>query len=251
MIFLSLSLSNKIEWFVLSYTSSFLDCFLLAKMHIINFTTLVVLIAIHCAFVSSHPSPIDLGDNAPTAMESEPHPAGNDSLIVEQALQGNNHLAERQLAIDMLPIPGDCKKLFKNVIPVARKAFEWPKTKICEDYKCKTKFAPLYEKYSKDPIKKHFVMEWVFGFFEKHGHPIQKHGINPDKIFDSIVKKCIEGDKEIMAIQNICAASQERFKEIKSCVIGEVMPYATKVGPWADKACKLAIKHKLVHKVSL
>lgn len=220
-------------------------------MHIINFTTLVVLIAIHCAFVSSHPSPIDLGDDAPTAMESESHLASNDSLIVEEALQGHNHLAERQFAIDMLPIPADCKKLFKEAVPKGKKAFEWIKKKVCDDYHCKIKFSPLYKKYSINPIKKDIVMTWIFGFFEKQGHPIQKHGINPDRIFDNIVKKCIESDKEIMGIQHTCAASPEKFKEIKGCVIGEVMPYATKIAPWAEKACKLANQHKLVDKVSL
>ncbi|BCS28090.1 uncharacterized protein APUU_61138A [Aspergillus puulaauensis] len=219
-------------------------------MHIINFTTLVVLIAIHCAFVSSHPSPIDLQDNAPTAMESHSHPAGHDSLIVREALQGNTDLTiEELVGINLLPIPEDCKILFEKAVPAARKAFEWSRKKVCDDYKCKIKFSPVYKKYSINPIKKDIIMTWIFGFFEKQGHPIQKHGINPDKIFDSIVKKCIESDKEIMGIQNTCTASQEKFKEIKGCVIGEVMPYAAKVGPWADKACKLALSHKLVDKI--
>ncbi|CRL28370.1 unnamed protein product [Penicillium camemberti] len=225
-------------------------------MHILNFTTLVVLIAMHCAFISGHPSPTDLRDNDPIAIESQLYPAGNDSLTVEEALhlaveealQGN-HLAARQFAIDMLPIPAECKIIFKNVIPVSKKAFAWIKKTVCEDYKCKVKFAPTYKKYSINPIKKDIIMNWIFGTFEKKGHPISKVGINPSKIFDSIVKKCIEEDKEIMGIQNVCASSQDKFKEVKGCVIGEVMPYVGKAGSWAGKACKIARDEKLVEKI--
>lgn len=54
-----------------------------------------------------------------------------------------------------------------------------------------------------------------------------------------------------MGIRNTCASSQEKFKEIKGCVLDEVMPYVGKVGGWAEKACKLANKHQLVQKGSL
>ncbi|KAJ5607387.1 hypothetical protein N7537_004006 [Penicillium hordei] len=215
-------------------------------MYILNFTTLVVLIAMLCAFVSSHPSPTDLLSNDPIAMESQLRPAGNDSLTAEEALQGN-HLAARQ-SVDLLPLPPDCKKVFKSAIPASKAAFAWIKKTICEEYKCKVAFAPAYKKYSIDPIKKHIIMEWIFGTFQKRGHPIQKLGIDPGKVFDKIVKKCIEGNPKIMGAKNICTASEESYKDIKSCIIGEVMEYVPKVGLWAKGACKIALQEKMVEK---
>lgn len=74
----------------------------------------------------------------------------------------------------------------------------------------------LRDHRSRNPIKKHIVMEWIFGFFAEKEHPIQKYKIYSDKIFDSITKKCIESDKEIMGIQHVCAASPDNFQSIKS-----------------------------------
>lgn len=158
-------------------------------------------------------------------MESQLHPTGNGSLIPDEALQGN-YLAARNddMAIMMLLIPGECKTVLKKAILVSKAAFEWIKKKVCEDYKCKVAFAPTYRRYP-DLIKNHIIMDWIFGTMKRNDHPIQKLGIHPDEIFDRIVKKCIEGDLKIMGIKNVCSASQDSFKDIKSCVISKVMEY--------------------------
>ncbi|CAI7569052.1 unnamed protein product [Penicillium discolor] len=92
-------------------------------------------------------------------------------------------------------------------------------------------------------------MDWIFGTMAKKGHPIQKLGIHPDKVFDKIVKKCIEGDSKIMKIKDLCNTGKDNFSDVKSCIIGEVMEYVPKAGSWAGKACKIALEEKMVEKI--
>lgn len=206
-------------------------------MRILTISTLLFLISIHCG-VLAYPTETDLI-------------LSDDDLEAISINSTDNSLVERNedVAIMMLPIPGDCKTMLKRSIPVAKAAFKWIKKTVCEDYHCKVDFAPVYKKYSIDPIKKNIIMEWIFGTMAKKGHPIQKVGIQPDKVFDKIVKTCIEGDRKIMGLKNVCHADPSAFRDLKSCVIGEVMEYVPKVVSWAGKACKIALEEKLVEKV--
>lgn len=158
-------------------------------------------------------------------------------------------LAQANMMIDLLPIPAECKPLFKSVIPQAEAAFKWIKETSCTKGQCTPPFAPAFTKYGPF-VKNTVVLEWVFGTFKNKGHDIASVGIDVSKIYDSIVNDCLMGDPKIKNTKNVCAAKKEDFEAIKGCVIPKVIEYVPKVGKWAQKACKIATSERLVEKVA-
>lgn len=204
-------------------------------MRILTITALIFLISIHCR-VLAHPTGSDLI-------------LGDDDFKAGYIDSNDNSLVKRQDTIDLLPLPPDCKKMFKEAIPIAEKAYKWIVDKACNEYNCRIETREAYAKYGDSLVKNEIIMNTIVKTLKVNGVDFARHGINVGQIYDGIVNDCIKRDKNIWGIKDICASRKEAFNSIKGCILPKLMPYLPQAIGLEKQTCQVVLKTNLVKTV--